>query len=274
MTREESLERRPRPGGAAGALLAVAAASVISAADAPPVPQNARTTEGSATAAAAAAEKPPGVVAARSTIQGAASLERRKPVAGATVLVAREGDAGDLWVTSTDEKGTFRLGGLPDGSYVVEFRRPGLETLRKQAVVLHAPYRSIVEVTMKPGVAAAIRSGDGAALRENERFTFEGRIGDAAGAPVADARLRLVRADSADDPRAAVTATDGSFRVEGILPGRWEIDALGLGYLPVRFAVALAPATRLHLVLVRQPATYRPLPLDLVPAEEPIPPPA
>jgi len=49
-----------------------------------------------------------------------------------------------------DESGAFHVDGLPEATYTVEFRRDGLETVRKQGVTLRFPFRGIVEVVMKP----------------------------------------------------------------------------------------------------------------------------
>src|SRR5262245_55994919 len=59
------------------------------------------------------------------SLQGTAIFTRNRPVAGATVVVStRSRDAVPrILVTATDARGTFRIDGLSEGSYDVEFLR-------------------------------------------------------------------------------------------------------------------------------------------------------
>ena len=64
----------------------------------------------------------------------------------------------------------------------------------------------------------------------------------------------------------------GTFELRDLAPGLWNMEIRGAGYLPVRAPASLLGETALRAVLVDQPATYEPQPLDLMPPEEPIPP--
>ena len=46
----------------------------------------------------------------------------------------------------------------------------------------------------------------------------------------------------------------------------------GVGYLPLWSVLDLTDDATLDVSLVRQPATYNPVPLELMPPEKPIPP--
>jgi hypothetical protein len=83
----------------------------------------------------------------------------------------------------------------------------------------------------------------------------------------------LTRTDGSVDPRDAVSDEDGEFAVTNLLPGKWKLEVLGAGYLPIRVPVSLSGEGELRAVLIPQPASYEPQPLDLMPPELPIPPP-
>lgn len=205
---------------------------------------------------------------------GSASVDRRHPVVGATVVVRPESDATRAYLTATDEKGRFRLDDIPDGSYAVEIRRQGLKPVVKRDVGLKLPFRAVVEVEMQPdpaapggpgpaAPAAAPRAGSGA---------IRGRVVDPEGRPLSEVVLRIVPADARDDPRFAWSDAEGRFELSGLVPGPWRLSALGLAYLPVRAVLGLGRELELQIVLVPQPAGYEPLPIDLLPQEQPVPP--
>jgi hypothetical protein len=207
-------------------------------------------------------------------MQGSAILERNRPIAGATVLVRSTSRPGEIYVTATNAKGAFRLEGLPDGVYEVEFRREGLETLKKDKVEMHSPFRSIVEVTMKPGKKEAASSNPSAQAAEADgSVRIDGTAVGEDGAGVPDVLVRLARTDAEVDPREVRTGKDGTFQVDGVTAGEWELESRGLAFLPLRASLRLDKPTRIELRLVPQPAIYEPPPEDLLPREEPIPPP-
>jgi hypothetical protein len=57
---------------------------------------------------------------------------------------------------------------------------------------------------------------------------------DRAGTPIPDARLKWVDAAGARDPANLQSGEDGSFTLEGLPPGTWRLEVLGVGFLPVR----------------------------------------
>ena len=103
---------------------------------------------------------------------------------------------------------------------------------------------------------------------------IRGRILDAEQRAVHEARIRLVRADGGVDPRSAESGIDGSFEFEGLDAGVWWLSVHGVGSLPIRSRIEVAADTDLTISLIDQPATYEPSPLELMPPEEPVPPPA
>lgn len=226
-----------------------------------------------------AAPPPPESAAASpartTSLQGTAILGRSRPVAGATVLAAARSGPARIFVTSTDGRGTFLLDNVPEGAYDVEFLRDGLEAVRKEKVEVRAPFRAIVEVTMRAASASAPPARvERAPAAEAGTLTLGGHASGRDGQPLSDVRVRIVRRDAAEDPREVRSGADGSFEVGSLAPGEFELDSGGLGVLPVRARFRLQESGQLRLVLVSQPTVYEPSPLELLPPEEPIPPPA
>ena len=85
--------------------------------------------------------------------------------------------------------------------------------------------------------------------------------------------MRLIRADGSEDPRQAVTTAQGQFAFDELTSGSWNLEMHGAGLLPVRTPLVLSEPTTIAAVLVLQPADYPPVIEDLMPNEEPIPPP-
>jgi hypothetical protein len=204
-------------------------------------------------------------------LEGTASLDRHRRVVGATVLAGA--GSSPYWLTSTDDKGFFVLDRLPEGTYRVELRRDGLAPVAKEGVKVRFPFRAVVEVTLAPSTdrkVSAGREGGGAAKRIRVAGTVRARGGE----PLGEVRIRLVRGDGTEDPRSILSSRDGTFDLEGVPAGAWRVEVLGPGYLPVRMGVELGDDARIETVLVAQPANYVAPAVDLLPQEEPIPPPA
>lgn len=271
---------RPRASITAALLFGVAlTASHAAEVDTDPAAPAAERPAASEDAGAAEQEQPvpaTGSKPARGTrLQGMAYLGRHRDVVGATVKVVDESDPSVLYWTATDEKGRFRVGELANGSYRVEVRREGLEPVVKNGVELRFPFRAIVELPMQTidGFTPASDADDeGAAPVEAGRVTLRGAAHDLDGGRLADVTIRLVKADGSEDPREAVTGPDGSFSIDDLSPGRWRLDGRGVGFLPIRGSLVVGQTADLQLWLVSQPAGYDPSPLDLMPAEIPIPP--
>ena len=211
--------------------------------------------------------------AARGQIQGTALIRRNVPVIGAVVTASRDGEASRIRVTTTDARGAFKFEGLEDGRYRCEFVHDGFATLAKEGVDLRAPFRAVVEVTMAPAAGGVVPPPAPVLPAAGESpATLRGTVRDREGKGLEEVRLRLTREDGTDDPRDAVTPSDGAFGFDGLTPGRWHLEIQGAGLLPVRTTVALAEATSLDAVLVPQPADHAPQVEDLMPREEPVPP--
>jgi hypothetical protein len=210
-----------------------------------------------------------------SRLGGRAYLQRRTPVPGATVLVHHEEHPTVLYLTSTDDEGEFRVAGLIDGFYRVRVEREGLGAQVKEGVSVKFPFRAVVELDLDPvpSQAAAKARIIPVATSTAGPLGVRGRVTDVGGEPVGEVQLRFVRLDGSEDPRVVRSLPDGSFELGGAGSGVWRLEVTGVGYLGQRMALDLHDEISLSVIVVRQPANYDPTPLELMPIEQPIPPP-
>jgi len=220
-----------------------------------------------ATAVAVAAD---GAGATR--LQGQALLGRNRPAVGVSVAIHSEDGAGILYLTSTDARGVLKAVDLPDGTYRVDFRKYGFAPVSKEGVVVRPALRPVLEVRLTPAGEAAAGPAGGDA-REGGAVEVRGRVVDPAGSAVPDVRVRVVRGDGGDDPKTARTDADGAFAFASLTPGAWNVEVIGVGFLPIRTPVDIDGPLRVTVRAVPQPADYLAAPIDLMPPEVPIPPP-
>lgn len=260
-------------GAILGALLASARVVGAPAAEPPPSPPPSPTPPSPASTAVAPAtapSNPPLSVSPQRTggqIRGAVSYGRHEPAVGAIVVVRPEGAATPIYVASTGTNGAFAFDGVADGTYRATVRRDGYVPVVKEGIGVRAPFRAVVEVLLQRGTSPA---DAGAAADGTASLAGHIRIGG--GGPIAEVRVRLVRADAGDDPKTTMTDGSGAFNVAGLRAGRWRLELAGAGLLPVRTEVDLAGDVALEAALARQPADYQPLPADLIVPEDVIPP--
>jgi Carboxypeptidase regulatory-like domain len=207
-----------------------------------------------------------------SRLQGKVYIGRNRNVTGAVVRVAKDGDPSRVWLTSTDDKGVFRVDGLGDGSYGVRVEREGLEAVEKSGIGVKFPFRAVVELVMKPAAAppSSPASAPAASASGSGPLRLSGVVRDVALDALAEARVRVIDSTGRSDPRVATTGADGAFDFDDLAPGDWAIHVRGVGRLPIRLRLGLGADTTLDAMLVQQPAAYVPSPLELMPPEEPI----
>jgi len=201
-------------------------------------------------------------------IRGTVSYARRTPAVGAVVVLTPGEGRSLVKAASTGTNGTFAFDGLADGNYKVEVRREGYIPVVRGAIAVRAPFRAIVEVHLAPGAAdpeaaPPVREGT-ASLTATVRVARRGAL--------AEARVRLVRGDGVDDPRMGLTSEAGTIAFEDLAAGRWRIEIVAAGFLPLRANLDLEGSVDVEATLEPQPADYQPLPQDLIAPEDVSPP--
>lgn len=209
---------------------------------------------------------------ARSRLQGTALDGPRRGVAGVQVLVRPEGRSGPIWLTATDRDGRFKLEGLSDGEYRVDFYRDGYEAISKERVQVRFPFRAVVEQPLTRNARERTRwipAGPPPAS-DGDDADVSGTVLGPDGEPRPEVRVRWVRADGTRDPRTLSTDDEGRFVADGLAPGDWRLEVNGLGFLPLRAPVRIGgDRVSVTVALTAQPPDYTPTALDLLPTEEP-----
>ena len=203
------------------------------------------------------------------SLKGSAQLGRNRPVIGASVRIAPEGDRSSYLLTSTDARGLLETMELQDGEYQVLVTKDGLAPVTKSAVRIQAPFRPVVELVMAPGREMEHQvSGS----TSGELLDLTGRVLTREGEPVPDVTVRLVRLDGAGDPVRIRSGEDGTLAGSELAPGSWAVEVRAAGYLSIRSVLELDSPVRLVALVVPQPAGYLAPARDLLPEEQPVPP--
>jgi hypothetical protein len=164
---------------------------------------------------------------AGASIGGQVLDDRGIPVAGVQVAGLRKELRGGVEVerlqfddaATTDAGGYFVLGGVAGASTSLRTRSPA-----------HAP-ASVAEV--EAGTMDLV-------IRIDRLAELRGVLRGSDGAPIAGSMVRLERAASAtwtpdfDGPGLASTSADGSFVLQGVRPGQYDLVAEGASHLPAR----------------------------------------
>jgi hypothetical protein len=207
-----------------------------------------------------------------SSLQGRAYLGRRAPVIGATTLIQSQERSADLYLTSSDDKGVFRINGLPDGLYKVRAEREGLVPRLMGDIAVKFPFRAVVELEMAPAGKNSAEQSARTAAGSEALISVIGQVIEQNAGPIGEVHIRFVKSGGGDDPRIRRSSSDGSFTLPAITAGRWHLEINGVGLLPQRIGLDLQEDINLKVIMVRQPPGYEQTPLDLMPPEQPIPP--
>lgn len=190
----------------------------------------------------------------------------REPIAGARVELRPLGgnspdgalaqilaSRGEVRTATTDSGGAFRFTDLGPGRYSVTVTRAKRAAEDGEGRVIFAPFEMGTEELQED---ESMDLGD---LVLDPGATVRGRVTDGSGQPIEGAEVTAIvsrKTGGVLRPVEALTAGDGSFRLEGLGPGDWTALAEAEGYASgqgVEFSIDLggAPPERLTLVLIR-----------------------
>jgi protocatechuate 3,4-dioxygenase beta subunit len=172
-------------------------------------------------------------------VSGRVAHQPGRPAVATPVTVRRDGagepsSGASPWVTETDDRGEYRVGGLPAGRYVVAAGRSPAVTAR---VSLRAG-DDINGVNLVLDGARQERDEEieRSRYRALDRFgsaVLQGRIIGDSGEPLAGARVRLMRHGM--NVRTGRTDPNGHYSLRGIPEGRYTLQATNAGYMAVEY---------------------------------------
>ena len=122
---------------------------------------------------------------------------------------------------ATAADGTYTIGGLPGGSYAIQFRDCSPDPYYITERYDNSPPAPLTRVTVTPGSTAG---GVSASLELGGRISGTVRK-DGTGAPIAGVCVSALRrvTSSTFFAGGAVTAVDGTYRVDGLKPGNYDV---------------------------------------------------
>jgi hypothetical protein len=239
---------------------------------------------------ATAADTPPA-----GRVRGAITGPDHKALTGRLVTLRMIGGAGELRVTSTDERGGYQFRELPPGMYEVRVEADGYEPGVKGGIEVKPPFQNVVDIPMRAlGTPAPAATGSIAALIAAAQalqksgapppvesgppasaapVPLGGLLRDKDGAPILEATVLVLPAGGGALYQGR-SDKEGRFRIDAVPPGLYRIVVRSPGHVPIDLArVEVPPATglSLRLVLVDYPISFKAGPDTSLPPEQPHP---
>lgn len=157
-----------------------------------------------------------------------------RPVAGATAVAVRAEAPPVLAITATDSGGFIAVDGVPAGTWDLTVLAPGFAPGTVSRIGVGGPFRSVADVTLKPGDrgAAKLELPHGAAPggADAAGASLVLRCVGNEGTPLPGVRLRLEPLGRRADPLVAETSSAGEARLDGGRAGRWRITLSRAGW--------------------------------------------
>jgi hypothetical protein len=151
------------------------------------------------------------------TIVGRAVNEQGQPIRGATVALTRAGrQAGPVMTTTTDVDGEFIFESVSPGTFTLNIAANGHISV---LVTVDVTPGATVRITVRLRVSSGVEVGNTGSIsgRVLNSLTGEGIVG---------AEVEAERQSLGLPLRARTfSTTGGEFRLEGLHPGMWELEA-------------------------------------------------
>ena len=222
----------------------------------------------------------PAVVEGSGRIKGTVTGVSRKAVVAARITARVHLPNHDgLFLTATDETGTYVYTHLPAGLYRVDAHAEGYETASFVDVEVHPPFRNILDFRMpasgqRSGATDVSPPGGRGGLFPGQPTTVTGRVLGAESVPVPDAEVVLV---GGPDPgrRMVLSRADGAFTMMDVSPGVYGLLVTAPGSIPIRVPqVSIEPGRPLdvRVRLVDFPVRLAVQTSLILPPETPLPP--
>lgn len=210
--------------------------------------------------------------AAGGRIKGTVVGPDRRPVVAACIVArVRLGDRDGLFLTASNDAGTYIYEDLPAGLYRLDAHAEGYLTSSFLDVEVRPPFRNILDFRMQPGDEASVPPATDRPLAP------PGEVAGlvlADGTPVPDAEITL---DGGTGPgrRMVLTRSDGTFTVFGVPSATYIMSVTAPGSIPIKVPeVTVEPGRSLEVrvSLVDYPVDLAVQQLVVLPREEPLPP--
>lgn len=212
---------------------------------------------------------------------GEVSFSRQEPVAGANIVLVREGDPGRLVLGTTDVRGLFRFESIPEGTWTIGVVREGATPIMKKGIGVHPPARAVLDFVLKkapgrvdpPVVDLAQYEASVGPLRGGPPMMTV-QVIDQAMRPIREGRVLFRSRGPQVDPLRGATDGQGVARMPPPDPGEYLLKIDVPGFLPLRVDRLVLGRTPLvaTAVLTPRPLDYPSTPADLLPDEKPAPP--
>ncbi len=228
---------------------------------------------------------PSEIASGKGWISGRYYVSRRVNVAGATVKLD-SGSGKDIYLTVTDERGKWNFKDIPEGKYDIEIFKEGFEQSGKRDIVLWFPFKSIIELKAIPSAKAygSVKqwstkrkeiqgsTGDPSGSKLTT-VTINGKALSQTGEPLSGTQFILKDINGRIDPYRGTADAAGNCIIEDVRAGLYDLAISSMTYFPLRLVLDVDQGMNLHVIMVPQPQDYHYTPLDLIPPEEPLPPP-
>jgi hypothetical protein len=188
--------------------------------------------------------------AANGAIEGQIRDTIGQPLPGTTVTVIPE-RGGPARQTIADGEGAYRLDGLADGTYRIDFQLTGFDRTRDNHVRVRADTQTNVDATLQvSAVCECVTSGLSITTRPQA-----GQVVDEANRPLPYARLEVV---SSLRRETAYSDSEGRFYIRAPLEGAWPITASDSGFASVTQKISKTTSGPIVLTLRRVGTTRLP----------------